>query len=210
MANSLRDTRSADIETLSGLANVTATTQSNGTVTVALADTPSVVLVSGPDSNGAGSTQSLSVSYDPTASVPLTVSASTSGALGAGIPTGGTLGSDLDVANNVIGSPAANGNTGILGALDGVASQLISQVNTQNKAGSDANGNAGGNFFSGAGAADIAVASTVSSNPSLIAAAASGSGVPRWQQRTGHVQAAEFGHDHPRFPDHGLRISARR
>ena len=48
------DTRTADINSLSSLVNVTATTQSDGTVTVALADAPSVVLVNGNDSNGAG------------------------------------------------------------------------------------------------------------------------------------------------------------
>lgn len=169
-ANSLDDTRQADIDTLSGLINVTATTQSNGSVTVALADNPSVVLVNQDNSNGAGGTQSLSVSYNANAAVPLTVSGSTTGMLGTGIPSAGSLGSDLDVANNVIGSPAAAGNTGLLGMLDGVASQLITQVNTQNEAGYDANGNAGGSIFTGTGAADIAVSSTVANNPLLIAA----------------------------------------
>jgi flagellar hook-associated protein 1 FlgK len=47
---------------------------------------------------------------------------------------------------------------------------LITQVNNQNEAGYDANGNAGGAIFTGSGAADIAVSSTVSNDPSLIAA----------------------------------------
>jgi flagellar hook-associated protein 1 FlgK len=169
-ANGLTDTRAADINQLSQLINVTTTTQSNGMVNVSLTDSPSVVLVDGIDSNGAGTTQSLSASYNANGSVPLTVSGSTSGVLGTGIPSGGSLGSDLDVANNVIGSPAASGNTGLLGALDGVASQLISQVNTQNEAGYDANGVAGTAFFTGSGAADIAVSSSIAANPSLIAA----------------------------------------
>jgi flagellar hook-associated protein 1 FlgK len=76
-ANGLIDSRTADIEKLSGLVNVTATTQTNGSVTVALADNPSVVLVSGNNSNGAGTTQSLSASYNANAAVPLTISAST-------------------------------------------------------------------------------------------------------------------------------------
>ena len=87
--NGLIDTRQADLNTLSGLVNVTATTQSNGSVTVALADNPAVVLVDGNDSNGAGTTQSLSVAYNPNATVPLTVSASTTGSLGTGVPSGG-------------------------------------------------------------------------------------------------------------------------
>jgi flagellar hook-associated protein 1 FlgK len=169
-ANDLRDTRTADIQSLSSLVNVTATTQSDGTVTVALADAPSVVLVSKDDSGGAGGTQTLSASYNANATTPLTISGSTSGVLGTGIPSSGSLGSDLDVANNVIGSPGASGNTGILGALDGVANQLRTQINTQNEAGYDLNGNAGGAIFTGTGAADIAVSSTVAGNPSLIAA----------------------------------------
>jgi len=170
-ANDLEDARQSDIETLSGLVNVTATTQSNGMVNVALADNSSVVLVSGINSNGTGSTQSLSASYSATGNPPLTISGSTTGSLGAGVPSSGSLGSDLDVANNVIGSPAANGNTGLLGQLDSVASALITAVNTQNAAGYDLNGNQGGTFFSGTGAASIAVASGIASNPSTIAAA---------------------------------------
>ncbi|HEX4140649.1 MAG TPA: flagellar hook-associated protein FlgK [Candidatus Methylacidiphilales bacterium] len=169
-ANDLEDARESDIESLSSLVNVTATTQSDGTVTVALADNSSVVLVDGSDSNGQGTTQSLSASYSATGNPPLTISASTTGTLGAGVPSSGSLGSDLDVANNVIGSPAANGNTGLLGQLDGVASALISAVNSQNEAGYDLNGNQGGAFFSGTGAANIAVSSGVAGNPSTIAA----------------------------------------
>ena len=170
-ANGLRDQRSAAIESLSGLVNVTATTQTNGSVTVALADAPGVVLVSGPNGGGAGTTQSLSASFNPTAATPLTITASSSGALGTGIPSSGSLGSDLDVANNVIGSPAANGGTGLLAQMDSVANALRTQMNAQNAAGTDLNGNAGtANFFTGTGAADLSVSAAFSSNPSLIAA----------------------------------------
>jgi flagellar hook-associated protein 1 FlgK len=169
-ANSLSDAQEADVEQLASLVNVTSTPQSDGSVTVTLADNPSVVLVDGADSNGQGTTQSLSATYSATGNPPLTVSGSTTGSLGAGVPSGGSLGSDLDVVNNVIGSPAANGNTGLLGELDGVAASLISAVNTQNKAGYDLNGNAGGAFFTGTGAGNIAVSSTIVSNPSTIAA----------------------------------------
>jgi flagellar hook-associated protein 1 FlgK len=175
-ANGLRDQRSAAIDSLSGLVNVTATTQTNGSVTVALADAPSVVLVSGPNGGGAGTTQSLSASFNPTAVTPLTITASTSGALGTGIPSSGSLGSDLDVANNVIGSPAANGGTGLLAQMDSVANALRTQMNTQNAAGTDLNGTAGtANFFTGTGAGDLAVSAAFSNNPSLIAAS-NGSG----------------------------------
>ena len=169
-ANEEEDARQSDIESLSSLVNVTATTQSNGMVNVALADNSGVVLVNGIDSNGTGTTQSLSTTYSATGNPPLTVSGSTTGTLGAGVPSSGSLGSDLDVANNVIGSPAAKGNTGILGQLDSVASALITAVNSQNAAGYDLSGTKGGTFFSGTGAASIAVSSGIVSNPSTIAA----------------------------------------
>ena len=171
-ADSLVDTRTADLEQLSSLVNVTSTAQSNGTITVALADAPSVVLVDGDNGGGAGSTQSLSVSFNPASTTPLTVSGSTSGALGAGIPSGGSLGSHLEAANTLIGAPAADGGNGLLAQLDAVASSLQSQMNTANEAGYDLNGNAGTAFFTGTGAAGLAVSAAISSNPSLIAAAA--------------------------------------
>jgi len=170
-ADSLVDTRTADLDQLSSLVNVTSTAQSDGTIKVALADAPSVVLVDGDDGGGAGTTQSLSVSYDPTSTTPLTVSGSSSGALGAGVPSGGSLGSHLETVNNLIGAPAADGGTGVLAQLDGVANALKSQMNTANEAGYDLNGNAGTAFFTGTGAGNLAVSSTIASNPSLIAAA---------------------------------------
>ena len=170
-ANDLVDARTADIEQLSSLVNVTSATQSDGTVTVALADNSHVVLVQGVNGGGAGTTQSLSVSYDPTSSTPLTVSASTTGALGAGIPSSGSLGSHLETANTLIGAPAADGGTGLLAQLDGVATSLKTQMNTANEAGYDLNGNAGAAFFTGTGAGNLAVSASIVSNPKLIAAA---------------------------------------
>ncbi len=169
-ASDLIDTRSADISQLSQLINITPTTQSNGSVTISLADNPSVVLVSGSNGAGAGSTQSLSVSYNASAAVPLTVTASTTGALGNGVPSSGSLGSHLEVVNNLIGSPAASGGSGILASLDDVATQVMSQLNAQNEAGYDLSGNAGTALFTGTGAANIAFSSTVAKTPSLIAA----------------------------------------
>jgi flagellar hook-associated protein 1 FlgK len=169
-ANDLIDQRNNDVSQLSQLVNVTTTSQSNGTVTIALADAPSVVLVSGSNGGGAGSTQSLSVSFNANATVPLTVSASTSGALGTGVPSSGSLGSHLEAANTLIGAPAADGGTGLLASLDGVANSLMSQVNTQNEAGYDLNGNAGTALFTGTGAGNIAVSASIAANPSLIAA----------------------------------------
>lgn len=170
-ANDLRDQRTADVEKLSGLINVTATTQANGSVTVSLTDAPSVVLVSGPNGGGTGTTQSLSATFNAASATPLTISASSSGALGTGVPSSGRLGSDLDVANNVIGAPAANGGSGLLAQMDSVANALRTQMNAQNAAGFDLNGNAGtANFLTGTSAADLGVSTAFSNSPSLIAA----------------------------------------
>ena len=168
--NDLVDTRTADVEQLSQLVNITTTAQANGSVNIALADTPSVLLVSGVNGGGAGSTQSLSVNYNANSPTPLTVSASAAGTLGNGVPSSGSLGAHLEVANTVIGGPAASGGTGLLSSLDGVANQLRTQMNAQNEAGYDLNGNAGTALFTGTGAASLAFSAAVAGAPSLIAA----------------------------------------
>lgn len=66
--------------------------------------------------------------------------------------------------------------TGYLTTLDSIAAQLIAQTNAQHAAGYDLGGNAGGAFFTGTGASDIAVDSSILSTPALIAAADSWAG----------------------------------
>jgi flagellar hook-associated protein 1 len=58
--------------------------------------------------------------------------------------------------------------------LNTIASTLISNTNTQSAAGFDLTGTAGGTFFTGTGAADIAVNPALISNPALIAASSTG------------------------------------
>jgi flagellar hook-associated protein 1 FlgK len=58
--------------------------------------------------------------------------------------------------------------------LDTIASTLIAKTNAQSAAGFDLNGNAGGQFFTGTGAATIAVNPGLVANPALIAASATG------------------------------------
>jgi flagellar hook-associated protein 1 FlgK len=58
--------------------------------------------------------------------------------------------------------------------LNTIASTLITKTNAQSAAGFDLNGNAGGAFFTGTDATDIAVNPALISNPGLIAASASG------------------------------------
>jgi len=63
---------------------------------------------------------------------------------------------------------------GYQAGLTTIASTLITKTNAQSAAGFDLNGNAGGAFFTGTDATDIAVNPAVVSNPSLIAASATG------------------------------------
>jgi flagellar hook-associated protein 1 FlgK len=65
---------------------------------------------------------------------------------------------------------------GYRATIDGIASALITQTNTRHAAGFDLAGAAGGAFFTGTGAGDIAVSSAILASPSLIAA--SGNGTP--------------------------------
>jgi flagellar hook-associated protein 1 FlgK len=171
-ANDLRDTRQQKIEELSRLVNVNVVEQSNGMVDVTLTDSPGVTLVTGIYGGGTGTTESLSVAFNAGANPPLTVSGSVSGNLGGTIPSSGKLGAHLRVANTIIGSPASIGNTGLLGDLDTLASNLVSLVNTQHAAGFDLSGTAGGNFFNPAAtsASSIAVSAAILGNANLIAA----------------------------------------
>lgn len=58
----------------------------------------------------------------------------------------------------------------VMAKLDTIASELITQVNSLHSAGFDLDGNAGVAFFTGTGAADIAINPAVAANSRLIAA----------------------------------------
>jgi flagellar hook-associated protein 1 FlgK len=60
---------------------------------------------------------------------------------------------------------------GYLTTLNGIASELITSTNAQHAAGFDLTGSAGGTFFAGTDATNIAIAPAILTNPSLIAAA---------------------------------------
>lgn len=171
-ANDLRDRRQLLVENLAQLVNITATEQTNGNLNITLEDVSGVVLVQGPDGGGSGSTESLSVAYNAATNPSVVISASTTGALAAGLPSGGSLGAHAHVANVVIGSEASVGNAGLLGDIDQVALSLVSLVNTQHALGSDLNNNAGADFFTAAttGAGDLSVAAAISADTDLIAA----------------------------------------
>ena len=82
---------------------------------------------------------------------------------------GGELAGHVSNVNSAI--PSA------LSTLDGVAAQLISDVNALHVAGEDLDGNVGGAFFSGTSAATISVDAAIIADPRAVAAASPGSGI---------------------------------
>lgn len=67
---------------------------------------------------------------------------------------------------------------GYLTQLDDLANSIRNDVNTQHALGFDLNGNAGGTFFTGTGAVDMAVNAAIVADTDLIAAAGPGEGLP--------------------------------
>ncbi|HBU75018.1 MAG TPA: flagellar hook-associated protein FlgK, partial [Acidimicrobiaceae bacterium] len=82
---------------------------------------------------------------------------------------GGELAGHVSNVNSAI--PSA------LSTLDGVAAQLISDVNALHATGEDLDGNVGGAFFSGTSAATISVDAAILADPRAVAAASPGSGI---------------------------------
>lgn len=69
--------------------------------------------------------------------------------------------------------------------LDILAAGLKNAVNAQHRAGFDLNGDAGGDFFTGSGAKDIAVNTAISADESLVAASSIGKTDPDWGKGDG-------------------------
>lgn len=87
--------------------------------------------------------------------------------------TGGSIGAMLHLQTKVVG-----GNSGYIAQLNNLASALVSQVNAQQQAGYDLNGNPGMAFFTGDSAESIAVQPDLANAPDRVAAASTASGVP--------------------------------
>jgi flagellar hook-associated protein 1 len=79
--------------------------------------------------------------------------------------TGGTLGGELEVRDESIPAYQAQ--------LDKLAASIMDAVNACHERGYDLNGDSGVAFFTGTGAADMAVNSVILDNPEMIAAASS-------------------------------------
>lgn len=149
-ANDLSDQRDVLVQHLSELTGASATTGKNGMVDVTVFGKP---LVSGADSD------SLSMTGAGTlASAGLGVTLKWSDGSTAVVKSG-SVASSLETLNTTLTSYDSK--------LGDTANALISTVNTAHQAGYDLDGNAGGPFFTGSSAANVAVAI---SDPRKIAA----------------------------------------
>lgn len=142
----LEDQRDSLLMTLASVGGAQSQVQSDGSITVTMGGQ---TLVSGNAASGVALDASHNVTVGGTA-VTL---------------TGGSAQAQVETINTTI--PA------YLSQLDGIASALVSSVNTIHQTGYDLNGAAGGAFFSGTTAATITVAIT---DPNQVAASATGSG----------------------------------
>jgi len=158
-AGSLVDQRNQLISQVSGLIDVSQVDAGNGNV--ALTTTSGAALVVGNKSF------QLTTQADPTTGFQDVYS------MGKDITStidGGSLGGTLQVRDSTIPS--------ILSSLDSLASSLENSFNSVNKAGTDLNGNPGGNFFVPPPAGGVGAAATMSvalTDPSQIAASLDGS-----------------------------------
>jgi flagellar hook-associated protein 1 len=145
-ANDLRDLRQQKIESLSKLANVQSSADSNGDLNLSIGGQ---LLVSG------GSVQDTLQTYDSGSGQLLVRTAS------AGTPitlTGGSIAGTIDVRDGALKS--------LHDGLNNLAAQLISKVNTVYSAGYDLNGHTGANLFTGTNASDIGVNTALANDPS--------------------------------------------
>jgi len=160
-ASDLIDERQAAMEDLAEITNFESTTEDNGSVTITLPSsdgTTAQTLVSG------GTAATLSVTTDATTGEYTGIAATYNGSTSAISPTGGSL----SVLDPSVTSAAIQE---VRDQLDALANQLITSVN-EVYASSSSDGTA--TFFSGTGAADIAISSTITDADDITAAYASG------------------------------------
>ena len=151
------DQRTQLVRQLSGLIDISETSAGNGSLTIAT--TSGAVLVDGSQSFALSTQVNPNNTYHDVFSNGVDITSNI---------TGGSLGGSIQARDQAI--------PGVLNQLDALAYNLETSFNTQSRAGFDANGNAGVNFFtqpaSATGAASsIAVAI---SDPNLVAASSDG------------------------------------
>ena len=158
----LEDQRDSLIGTISSNLAVDVTIDGKGAATLKLSNYSGPVLLSSDNSTPA------SVSLMTSNLGQLTLTLNNAGTISPATPTGGTLSGLIDVSNNVAGQRQL---------VDGIASQLVSDLNTWNAGGKTTANATGGNLLdpTGTPAATLALATT---NPGDIAAgSSSGSGI---------------------------------
>ena len=149
-ANDLRDLRQQKVEELSQLVNVQTARTPDGAVNISIGGNLVV---------GGGTVQDTLETYDAGGGQLLIRTATT------GTPltlTGGSIQGAIDVRDNSLKS--------LQDGVNDLASQLISAVNTVYRAGYDLNGATGADFFTGTDASDIAVTTSLGSDPSKLQA----------------------------------------
>jgi flagellar hook-associated protein 1 len=165
--NDLLDQRDNIIDQLSALGNTTVTPGANGVVTVTLGG---ALVVDPSTATGLPATAVTRSTFN-------TGYGSATLGVAAGL-TGGQLKGLLDAYTTTL-NPAVAGSTPA--KLDQLAISLHDALNTQNEAGFDLNGTAGGPLFAGTtitSASQLAVDPGVIADPSLIAASSTAAGAP--------------------------------
>ncbi len=157
-AGSFQDQRTQLVRQLSGLVDISETQAGNGSLTIAT--TSGASLVDGSQSFALTTQINPNTTYHDVYANGTDITSNI---------TGGSLGGDIQARDQSI--------PGVLNQLDTLAYNIETSVNTQSKAGFDANGNAGVNFFTQPTSAPGA-ASTMGvaiSDPNLVAASSDGS-----------------------------------
>jgi flagellar hook-associated protein 1 FlgK len=149
-ANDLRDARQKRIEDLAKLVHIDTTTNSNGSVDIAV---DGVTLVAGPR------VQDTLETYDAGGGQFLVRTATGGTAINV---TGGTMQGTIEARDSDLVTLQTN--------LDALATNLISEVNAVHATGFGLNNTTGENFFTGTTAADMGVNAALISDPAAIQA----------------------------------------
>lgn len=154
--NDLRDLRDAMVDELSGYAGIAVTTGADDKITIAV-----------------GTQMLLDGTTDTVNALAVDAAgAATVGGTPVALASGSVRGL-ADLRDAIIGGP-----TGYIAQLDTLAGAVMASVNGLHSAGVGLDGSTGNDFFTGTGAADIAVSAAVQGSVDAIAAAGNAAGLP--------------------------------
>jgi flagellar hook-associated protein 1 FlgK len=180
-ANDLRDRRALVLQELAGLAAVRSFEDANGGLVVSIGSGRVIV--------ESGNTYELATRTDPANGRTVVLWPDIGGGW-TDVTTeiaGGKIGGWVDARDSLI--------AGYRQRLDDLAAGLINAVNTQHQAGLDLNGDAGGEFFTGSDADDIAMSAAILADSDLIAAAdAGGAALPGDPENALAIAALQSAH----------------